>query len=266
MPAPRHSLAALALSAAAVPGLLLCLPHIAAARELAADRPDATESPITVEPGRIQIESSLWSYTQDRAEGIRFESWTFGETNLKFGVTSRSDLQLVLTPYVYEREKQAGRVHEAEGFGDLELRFKWNLWGNDAGETAAALFPYVKIPSGTAVSNGEWEGGLILPFSWDLSERCALGLQIQIDRAFDEDEGHYWSFGHSAVLGFALTGRLGCFVEYAGSASDLPYQAFASGGFTFRIGENMQWDIGTLAGLNRHSEDLTLFQGLTLRF
>ncbi len=261
----RPSLRVFALSAA-LPCLPLALPGLATARELSADRPDSTESPITVEPGRIQIECSLWSYTQDHADGARFESWTLGETNLKLGLTSQTDLQLVLTPYHYEREKKDGRVREAEGFGDLELRFKWNLWGNDAGDTAAALFPYVKIPSGTEVSNGEWEGGLILPFSWDLSDRWGLGLQIQIDRAFDEDEGHYWTFGHSAVLGFALTERLGCFAEYAGSSSDLPYQAFASGGFTFRIGENIQLDLGGLAGLNRHSEDLTLFQGLTLRF
>ena len=41
-------------------GLLFALsPSLLAEREMAADRPDATESPVTVEPGRVQIESSL---------------------------------------------------------------------------------------------------------------------------------------------------------------------------------------------------------------
>ena len=41
---------------------------------------------------------------------------------------------------------------------------KINLWGNDGGDTAAAVIPYVKAPSAPiGIGNGAMEGGLIRP-------------------------------------------------------------------------------------------------------
>jgi hypothetical protein len=87
-------------------------------RELSADRPDATESPNTVEAGRFQIESSLWSYERDTVPGVRMETWVFGESNLKVGLTEDMDLQWVVRPWVREIERGGGVREEVEGFGD----------------------------------------------------------------------------------------------------------------------------------------------------
>ena len=73
----------------------------------------------------------------------------------------------------------------AEGFSDVTLRLKWNLWGNDEGSTAFAIFPYVKIPSGTDVSNDKWEGGVIFPWAMELCEGVGLGLQAEFARVWD---------------------------------------------------------------------------------
>lgn len=237
-----------------------------ASRDLSADRPDSTESPITVEPGLRQLETSFFSFTKSHQDGTSFESWVIGETNLKFGLTDRSDLQLVVAPYVHERERSAMGRTTSEGVGDVEVRFKWNLWGNDGGATAAGLLPWVKIPTGSDVSNDEWEGGLIVPFAWDFSERFGLGFQVEAGRAFDEGVGHYWAFSHTAVLGMAVTDQLGAFIEYVGTTSELPYQSQVSGGITFQVNEDVQFDFGGLIGLNDHSDDVTVFSGLTWRF
>lgn len=236
------------------------------AREMAADRPDATESPITVEPGKIQIESSMWSYTRIEDEPTEFEAWAVGETNIKFGLTTSTDIQFVIVPYANEREETPEGIDRDEGLGDIEVRLKWNLWGNDKGDTALALLPFVKIPTGTEVSNDQWEGGLIVPFAWDICERLSLGLQVEVDRVYEEGAGHFWAFGHTAVLGTPVTDRLGVYVEYAGIASERPYEAFFSTGLTYRISENFMLDVGALAGLNSHSDDINVFQGFTWRF
>lgn len=39
-------------------------------RDMSTDRPDATESPYTVDAGRIQLEMDLAGYTQDRRDGV----------------------------------------------------------------------------------------------------------------------------------------------------------------------------------------------------
>lgn len=236
-------------------------------RDLEADRPDATESPRTVDAGHFQIESSVLGYSRDRASGVRTESWSWGETNFKFGLNDSMDLQLVLEPYVREVTRDGGMRTVAEGFGDVTLRLKWNQWGNDGGKTAFAVFPYVKIPSGSAVSNDRWEGGLILPWAAEISERVGFGMQAEFAYVWDEEKrGHSIDFLHTAVLGFDVTGRLGLYVEYVGIAGDGPYEAYASGGVTWAINDQFQWDAGVVLGINDAAEDLNTFTGFTVKF
>lgn len=235
-------------------------------RELSADRPDTTESPYTVEPGGIQVESSLWAWSRDRSGGVDTQSWTVAETNVKFGIAADHDLQLVIRPYIRESERGAA-VSDAEGFGDIDVRWKWNLWGNDGGKTAAALMPFVTVPTGTSVSTGEWEGGLILAFASDLGGGWGFGAQAEVDRVWDEGSSrHEWDFLHSVVVGRDLGENFGVYLEYFGITGGHPYEAYLSGGVTWALGPDVQLDLGAVAGLNDAAEDLSLFQGITFRF
>lgn len=237
------------------------------ARELSPDRPDTTESAITVEANRFQIESSLWSYSRDKDANGSVHTWIFGETNLKVGLAEDQDLQVVLRPWIEERQRVAGMESASRGFGDVEVRWKRNLWGNDGGASAMALMPFVALPSQTAVSLGEWEGGLIVPVSMDLCEGLGMGFQVEVDRAWDEASGdHEWQLLHSAVLGIDLTDSTGLYLEYIGVASGGAYEATGSLGMTWASSENLQWDLGMTWGLNDAAEDLSIFQGFTWRF
>lgn len=229
-------------------------------RELSADRPDTTESPVTVDAGHIQIEASLFDWRRDGRDDV----YTAMATNFKIGLTDCTDLQIVFDSYTWENN--AGPAGDAEGFGDVTLRYKWNLWGNDGGSTALALFPYVKIPTGTAVSNEEWEGGLIIPFSMELREGLGLGLMAELDSVADDNGGHDFEFVHTAVLGFDLTEKWGCFLEYVGVLGEDRYEAYASGGITYSITSNVMLDCGGQAGLNDDAEDIGAFSGFTVRF
>jgi hypothetical protein len=71
-------------------------------------------------------------------------------------------------PYRCDRRVQGPSIcrFARAGFGDLLLRAKINLLGNDSGPIGFALNPYVKLPSSTPViSNGAVEGGLIAPLA-----------------------------------------------------------------------------------------------------
>ncbi len=246
--------------------MLLAVPVQAAdfTRELYADRPDATESPYTVEPGGVQIESSLWAYGRDRESGITTEDWALGETNLKYGLTDCHDLQVVIRPWIHEHTEGAGNV---EGFGDIDLRLKWNLWGNDAGTTAGALMPYLTVPSQTAVSAGEWQGGVIFPVAVELTNTLGAGFQVEVARSWHDASGDLeWALAHTAVIGMDLGERLGVFLEYAGVAGETDYEASVFAGFTWAAGDNVQWDIAAGFGLNDAAEDFSIAQGVTFRF
>ncbi len=229
-------------------------------RELSPDRPDTTESPITVDAGVWVVEASYLDWRRDRGD----ETFTVMATNLKVGLTHDTDLQFVFDSYIRENPAAGGGD---EGFGDVTLRLKHNLWGNDGGDSAFALFPFVKIPTGTALSNGKAEGGLILPFSTDLADGIGLGLMAEIDAVYDDATGdHDAEFVHSAVLGFDLTDRLGMFTEYIGVAGPSPYQAYFAGGLTLSLSEDLVLDCGVQVGLNDAAEDIGLFGGFTKRF
>ncbi|MEO0511740.1 MAG: transporter [Planctomycetota bacterium] len=241
-------------------------------RALAADRPDATESPISVDAGAVQIEASFVEYTyNDDADGetSRFD---LAPTNLKFGLTNRSDVQIIWTPYTFE---EVGDGRDNDGFGDLQVRYKHNLWGNDEGSTALALLPFVTLPTGDdEIGVSDVEGGLVVPFAADLAAvgLDGFGLGTQVEVAFVQDEqpgGQDTELAHTLVLGYDVTDRIGVYGEYVGEASlgsDGQYVPILSGGATYELNPDTVLDAGFRAATEDEGDDLVLFAGITIRF
>ncbi|MCH8822218.1 MAG: transporter [Planctomycetes bacterium] len=244
-------------------------------RDLSADRPDVTESPITVDAGHIQVELSFLDYRHDdrNNNNTEFEAWTVGATNIKFGLLHNVDLQFVFDAYTDEDtdDKAAGTTSNAKGFNDIQFRLKINLWGNDGGETAFAVMPFIQLPAGSdELSSDHVQGGLIFPFSTELSEGWGLGLMAEVDWVFDEDDDDYdTEFVHTAVLGHDILGSLGGYVEYVGIISgdgDSDYQALIGTGLTYTLSDDMVLDVGANFGVTKAAEDVNLFAGMTVRF
>ena len=234
-------------------------------REMSTDRPDVTESAYSLDAGHLQIEMDIVSYTRDRHTPERdggSESWAFANTNIKLGLTNRTDLQIVVPTY---QRIRGG----AEGLGDIEVRLKTNLWGNDGGDTALAVMPFIKIPTaGDGLGNDEVEGGIIIPFAASLPGDWGFGAMLEVDYLSDDDgSGRHFEFVTSVTFSHAIVGDLGGYVEFVsvvGTESD--WVATLNGGLTFGIGENMQLDAGVNIGLTRAAEDVTPFLGMSVRF
>lgn len=243
-PAPRHAL-----------------------RPLSADRPDATESPITVDGGRVQVEMSLVEFSR-QDDGPRVDTWAYAPINLKIGVLHDVDVQFLITPWV--REQRTGE-DDAGGFGDLGLRVKVNLWGNDGGPTAMGLMPFVILPTGDHPSAAEGiEGGLILPFAAELPAGLSLGLMAEFDFIRRDGDNRYDAeFIHTAALGRDILEGVGVFVEYAAAqpfTSANGYRASLNTGLTFDLSAGLRLDVGVNFGLTPAADDLVLFAGMTLRY
>jgi hypothetical protein len=232
-------------------------------REMSTDRPDTTESPYSVDAGHVQIETTLFGFAKDG--GV--ESYSFGETNFKLGLTNRTDLQLVVPFY----ERQEGGEDDDDGFGDLEVRWKWNLWGNDGGDTALALMPFVKAPTASHdLGNDKVEGGLIVPFAVTLTERAGLIFMVEFDIVHDDVGGGYeMDFVNSVSFGFDLTDRLGCYLEFVSVATtreDASWEGYADAGLTFAVNDDFVLDAGVVVGVNDAAEDFAPFVGFSVRF
>lgn len=237
-------------------------------RPMSTDRPDTTESGYTVPAGMFQVEMSFFDYARDADRGKVADQWIYAQTNLKAGLTQSTDLQVILNSHAVAGESERGDATRTSGFGDITVRLKQNLWGNDSGTTALALMPYMTIPTHTKVSDEAWAGGLIMPLSVTLTDRMALGLMIEGDIVHDTDtNGYDLEWLHSATLGFALTETLGMYVEIVGIAGqDADYQGIFDAGLTFAVSDSLIFDAGVRIGMNRPAPDLGVFSGVSFRF
>jgi hypothetical protein len=70
-------------------------------RDLTTDRPDTTESPFTVDAGRVQVETNIFGYTRSRPDidGTVTDSYDFLVTNVRVGLTHNSEFNFVFQPY-----------------------------------------------------------------------------------------------------------------------------------------------------------------------
>ncbi|UVO51430.1 transporter [Sphingomonas sp. SUN019] len=249
--------------------LVLPLPALAQDREMVTDRPDKTESPYTVPAGRVQVELDVATYTRDRSDGFRLETIGVTPVNLKLGLARNTDVQLIVAPYIHQiaTDLQSGARTKTGGFGDITLRLKQNLWGNDDGTTAFGLMPYVTLPTSTnGVGTGKVEFGLIAPLAIKLSDAVDLGVMTEIDVVADDDaRGHRINFVNSATLGFSLTDKLGLYTEIF-TEKGAAWNVTGDAGITYKLTDELQLDTGLNLGLTDAADDVMAFVGLSRRF
>ena len=247
--------------------------HAAAAgsppRPMSTDRPDTTESPYTVPTRMFQLEASLVDFSRDRrGTATRSKQWVFGQLNLKRGIAADTDLQVIVNSYSTAEQVEGGDRVRSEGFGDVTLRLKQNLWGNDAGTTAMALMPYLTIPTHTEVSTRQWAGGLILPFAVWLPNGWSLGIMSQFDFIERSESGSsQFQWLQSVTTGIPVTEKVSTYFEMVSiTNSRVPFQFSGNAGINLQVTDALVFDVGCRIGINRAAPDLGLFSGFSVRF
>ena len=242
-------------------------------REMATDRPDKTESAYSVDAGHYQIEMDLLSFTYDRSDAETLEAWAIAPINLKVGVLNNVDLQLIAESYNIQRttDRSTNSSTRLSGFGDLLLRCKTNLWGNDGGPTALSVMPFVKLPTNqNGLGNGAVEGGVIFPFAMELPADWGFGAQAEVDYIQDSGSSDYHGeFINTVTVSHDIVGKLGGYVELFSNVSTeagAKWIATFDFGFTYAITRDIQLDAGMNIGLTDAADDLNPFIGLSMRY
>ncbi len=249
-----------------------------AMREMSTDRPDQTESPFTVDAGHVQVELDFWNHTVDRVRDggsdERTTQTSLVPINVKIGLTNAIDLQVVAEPFLRSmtRDMTTGAVvDKRRGFGDITTRLKINLWGNDGGESALAIMPFVKFPTNAAgLGNKSVEGGIIVPYAFDIATAVGVGLMTEVDAVRNSTDTAYTAaFVNTATVGVDLAERIGMYTEIAASKTSeqgSPWEVSFDAGLTYAVTDNVQFDLGVNVGLTRAAPDFNPFVGLSWRF
>lgn len=249
-------------------------------RDMATDRPDATESPFTVDAGHFQIETNLFGYARSHADadGTVVHAYEFGTTNIRLGLTHNIEFNFVWQPYgtVRTRSNNPAMVSRQSGIGAVDLRAKINLWGNDSferpGATALAILPYVTLPTDryNGVGVDHVEGGVIIPFAIKLNEKFGLGFNTGVGAVRNAaGTGYLTEWLASASLSYEWSDRLGTYYEVAGRfiGGDRSVEAIVFGtGVTYKLHANLQLDAGINFGLTDAADRINPFVGISMRY
>ena len=245
-------------------------------RSLCTDRPTKSTAPCTVDAGRWQVESDLYNFTTQTTDGITTTTQLFTNPTLKLGLTNTLDFEVNIAPYEEVRihDSAAGTTVTAFGAGDLFLKAKWNLVGDDGGNFAAAILPFVKVPTaGHVIGNGAVEGGVLAPMQFNLPQNRQLAVLPEVDafaNAFGS--GHHANTSLDLALSYPATKTTTLSAEIWGDANFDPagtiYQA------SFDLGAawippkapTFQLDGGVNLGLNRATPGVQAYVGVSRRF
>jgi len=241
-----------------------CAAQGSESKPLVSDRPDFTESPETVPPGRFQVEAG---YTFSR-KGDEKEH-ALGELLLRVGLLERTELRLGLNSYVW-RDSPDGL---SEGFEDISLGVKIKLV--EGAESFELTRPTVGVIVATTLPTGDDDIGedkpqpeIILALGWDLSER--LSLESNLKYAYASEEGErFHQFAGSLLLSYALTEKLGVFIEYFGlvpESNSGPNASFLHGGLTYLVNDDLQFDMHVGFGINQTDPNYLAGVGVSWRY
>jgi Putative MetA-pathway of phenol degradation len=245
-------------------------------RTFAPDRPPKANSAYTVDAGHFQIETDLVNYSFTNFAGVSTHVYQALDPVWKVGLTNWADFELQFDGYQNAtlRDNATGAViAHGFGFGDVLLRTKINVFGNDGGNAALAVIPYVKLPSNTPViSNGVVESGVIAPLALTLPQDFSATFQTEFDALKDADDSRrHANFANLANISHPVPGidNLSAVIEIfaaVGTDKATPSVYTFDTALTYTIGKNIQIDAGVDFGLNRAAPKEQIFAGISARF
>jgi len=231
-------------------------------RELSTDRPDMTESPISVDAGHLQVEVDAAVLAVDRSLEAN-PGLTMLGANVKVGLTSSTDLQLVLPAIATGPGGGAALIP-----GDALIRFKWNLVGNDGGDFSLAVMPFVTMHFDTTDDALPLDGGIIVPWCFALPGDFGWGSQLVLEGVRDGKGGFEPAVAVTTSVSHDIAWGLAGYLEAGAFMRPLVFTdsvVIASSGLTLALGGDAQLDGGVRVPVIASAGDVEGFLGFTVR-
>jgi hypothetical protein len=241
-------------------------------QSICADRPSKSTGPCTVPKGQWQVETGLIDWSHDKSDGVTTDMTAWGNTAIKYGVSSKADLELWLTP-LETLSIHSGGVHEHDSsFGDMLVRVKYALTP-DSAPVQVALDPFVKIPTANhQLGNREVEGGLLVPVQIPIGKSpLTLALGPELDLLADQDgRGRHLATQQVVNLGIQASEKVSLSTEIwamwdwdpAGTGKQVSWDVSAA----YLPTKQLQLDAGANFRLNRQTPDVEFYAGVSKRF
>ena len=205
------------------------------AEPLVTDRPDFTESSLSVPGGVVQLEAG---YTFTRVSDI--SSHSFGEVLVRLGIGGPLEFRLGLNSYVVTTSNGLTQ----DGLEDLGLGVKVELLEGSGTVPALGLIAAVSVPTGAESFSSDGTGAdLVLAAGWDIGSRWSVGSNVGfVGGVLDDGSDNQWL--GSIAVGRSVSARAAVFGEVYGlTVATGDADIFIDGGATFALNEDFQLDL-----------------------
>ena len=239
-------------------------------RPMVPDRPGITESPYSVDAGHVQYETDALRLLTRRDGTTYGRDWYINHALTKVGLTDRTDLQVGLDSYTDTRnydEADPGQTQVYRGVGDLTLRLKHTLVGDDDSRWALGLIGYATLPTGGPRGDGAVEYGAVLPVVYQLTKPWSIGGQVATQIFWDRDtQRRFLQLTPTLTTDYQFTKLLQVFVELVGYDDTRlnDWRSSINTGAQLDVSDNVQLDFGTHLPIT-NSVDREYFIGMSFR-
>ena len=240
--------------------------------DLVTDRPDATESPLAVMPGYVQLEMG-WDYVNADRDGSESRTHQVPETVLRIGVVRSLEARLGFGGWRHRQVTSPTETETSSGAGPLRLGAKYQFnQGHGMTPTVALLGTLIFPTAAEGLGPERVDPTFRVAVAHEASSIVAIGSNLGVrwlsvaDSAGDVKtltEGLY-----TLAFGFALAPRVGAFAEAFGAlalSDDAVSVASLNGGLTFQPRSNLQFDARVGVGLNKEADAWFVGAGLVWR-
>ncbi|TCP72344.1 transporter [Sphingomonas sp. PP-CE-1G-424] len=238
------------------------------------NRPSLGSSACITAPGHVQLELSALDWQRDDTSDKREDTILAGDFEARFGVAKATELQLSWAPVgrVRTRDKATGLIDTTTGIGDVRLGLRQNFRNPDGKGLSFGAEPFVTLPVGRdPVGAGDWGAGIVLPVTYEVSEKVQLSFTGEGDAAVDDDgDGRHLAYSGIVGVGYSLTETVTATAELFVLRDDDPMghhtETATAGSVAWQPRKNLQLHMLAVAGLNHDTPDVRVVSGGAVLF
>jgi len=225
---------------------------------LVTDRPDQTESAVTVPLRSLQVETGFL-LEQSTSGSVLHKSFAYNTTLLRYGILNQLELRL---GFEYLGDKNG---YSTSGFGPLYTGFKIKITEEEGWKPGMAFLTGLSFPftAGEYYKPEYTAADMRLAFAHTLTETFSLSYNLGAEW---NGESAIPGYFYSVAAGIGITKSVGMFVESYGLIPETGQpEHLLDAGFTLLLLANLQLDISGGIGLNEQAADHFISFGVSYR-
>lgn len=175
------------------------------------------------------------------------------------------DVELLVSPYLRAESTGADTL---DGVGDVTVRVRKNLMGQNGEGPSLGVMGYVTLPSASdGLGAEDVEGGVMVMGEFELAPSWALAWTVSAGAVSTPGDDYDVQGSAAVVAAYSFNDRWSSYVEAAVEQIERQDAAVSGGaGVMYLLGPETQLDAGVTFGLNDAADDASVFVGWAHRF